>query len=214
MTQKQPTAGVVLAAGMSTRMGKSKLLMDLGGTILLARVVEAALASELEKLILVLGHEAEKVKASLDALIPNQRLSIVVNERYREGMASSLQAGLREVQAKYSSVMFLLGDQPFVDTAAINLLLHRFWESDKDICVPMQGNSRGNPVTFTCRFYDGIFGIRGDRGAREIVRNHPDNVLFVEIDDPLCFMDIDDAEDAEKLLSLLTSTPKRPRPFP
>lgn len=200
---KRPTAGIVLAAGMSTRLGRPKHLITLHGKTLLARVVAVALESELAEVILVLGHEAERVLAALGSLGCEERLRTVFNDRYEDGMAGSLQAGLLPVKERYPAVMFLLGDQPLIDADVINLLLHRFWSADKDICVPVQGGRRGNPVCFSRRFYEQILGIHGDTGAREIIVRHPGDVLLVEIDSPSFFLDIDRAEDLEMLLALL-----------
>lgn len=201
--RNQPTAGIVLAAGMSTRLGHPKHLIKLGGKTLLARVIAAALESELSEVVLVLGHEAGRVLAALGSLGCHERLRTVVNEGYEDGMAGSLQAGLLPVKEHFPAVMFLLGDQPLIDAGAINLLLRRFWSADKDICVPVQGERRGNPVCFSRHFYEQILGIQGDTGAREIIRKHPEDVLLVEIDSPFFFLDIDRAEDLERLLSLL-----------
>lgn len=199
---KRPTAGIVLAAGMSTRLGRPKHLITLDGKTLLARVVAAALESELAEVILVLGHEAGRVLAALGSPRCQERLRTVVNERYEDGMAGSLHAGLLPVKEQYPAVMFLLGDQPLIDAGIINLLLRRFWSSNKDICVPVQGERRGNPVCFSHRFYEQILGIQGDKGAREIIGSHPRDVLLVEIDSPSLFLDIDCAEDLERLLAL------------
>lgn len=201
-TRNHPTAGIVLAAGMSTRLGQPKHLVKVGGKTLLARVVAAALESELAEVALVLGPEAEKVLAALGPLGSHERLRTLVNERYQDGMAGSLKAGLAPMQEQYPAVMFLLGDQPLVDADAINYLLRSFWSSDRDICVPVQGARRGNPVCFGRRFYEQILRLQGDKGAREIITRHPDDVLSLEIDSPSFFLDIDCAEDLEKFQAL------------
>lgn len=204
--EKAPTAGIVLAAGMSTRMGageEPKQLLEVGGKPLLVWTLEAVLQSELDRVVLVLGHEAEKITAALAPLVSHHRLTVIVNKRYREGMAASLQAGLREVKDEFPSVMFLLGDQPLVGATTITLLLRRFRESDRDICVPVYEGTQGNPVIFSSRFYDRILGIRGDKGAREIIAAHSDDVLTVNIENSLRFLDVDSREDATKLLPLL-----------
>lgn len=201
--RNRPTAGIVLAAGMSTRLGRPKHLVKVDGKTLLALVVAAALESELSEVVLVLGHEAERVLAALGPLGFNERLQTVVNERYEDGMASSLQAGLLTVKEQYPAVMFLLGDQPLIDAGSINLLLRCFWSSGKDICVPVHGERRGNPVCFSRRFYEQIIGVQGDTGARDIIHRYPEDVLTVEIASPTFFLDIDRTEDLESILAHL-----------
>ena len=201
-TRNHPTAGIVLAAGMSTRLGQPKHLVKVGGKTILGRVVTAALESELAEIVLVLGPEADKVLAALGLLEGHKRLRTLVNERYQDGMAGSLKAGLVPMQELYPAVMFLLGDQPLVDADAINYLLRSFWSSDKNICVPVQGARRGNPACFGRRFYEQILRLQGDKGAREIIARHPDEVLSVEIDSPSFFLDIDCAADLERFQAL------------
>jgi molybdenum cofactor cytidylyltransferase len=187
-------------------MGKGegpKQMLEAGGKPLLAWTLEAALKSELAEVILVLGYEAERIQAALGPLAMHPRLKIVENARYREGMASSLQTGLQEVKNRFPSVMFLLGDQPLLGAETINLLLARFREADKGICVPVWGRRRGNPVIFARRYYDEVLAVRGDRGAREIIDAHPRDILPVAINDPRCFLDLDSAADARQLLPLL-----------
>jgi molybdenum cofactor cytidylyltransferase len=99
--------------------------------------------------------------------------------------------------------MFLLGDQPMLDSKTIDMLLEQFWSSNKDICVPVFEGKRGNPVIFSQKFYNHLAKITGDIGARNIIRNHPETVLASEIKNPLCFIDIDTQSDFDKLVELL-----------
>jgi molybdenum cofactor cytidylyltransferase len=203
--EKRPTAGIVLAAGLSARLGRAKQLIDVGGRPMLARVLGAALSSALDAVVLVLGHEADGIRVALVEDLSDPRLRILQNPKYREGMSSSLRVGLLPLTDDFPSVMFLLGDQPFMDARTINLLLERFWSSDKDICIPVCRGRRGNPAVFSRRFYGEILKLTGDRGARDIIRANREQVLQVEIQDSRCFLDIDNEEDARRL-----TAPRRP----
>ena len=203
MSWKKPTAGIVLAAGLSKRFGMPKQLLKLGGKTLIERVLGAALSSRLDRIILVLGHHSETVLEQIVDRKADPRLSIGINPAYRNGMSHSLRLGLEMAGADFTSVMFLLADQPLLNAEMIDRLLECFWSSDKDICVPVCGGRRRNPTLFTRRFYSRILKIQGDTGAREIIRSHPESVQAVEMDDPLRFFDIDTPTDLDRLKSLL-----------
>jgi molybdenum cofactor cytidylyltransferase len=95
--------------------------------------------------------------------------------------------------------MVIPSDHPFLDSTLIDLLLARFLDSERDICVPCYKGRRGVPVSFASRFYDEIMAIRGDIGAREIVLKNPESVLEVELQDDDSFIDIDTEEDLDRL---------------
>jgi len=178
-------------------------LLKLNDKLLLERVLDAALASRLAKVVLVLGHEHPKIIQALGLKSGRSRLQVVNNPRYWEGQSSSLQAGLSEIQPQISSVMFLLGDQPMLKTATIDLLLDRFWHSDRDICVPIWRGQRGNPTIFSRAMFCSLMAIEGDVGARQVIRENHKRVLSIELDDPLCFLDIDSPKDYEVIQKLL-----------
>jgi molybdenum cofactor cytidylyltransferase len=209
--KKRPIAGIILAAGMSTRFGKTKQLHTVGDSTILSMVIDAALKSDLDIVVLVLGHESEAIKASLGSVLANPRLITVINQCFQEGMSTSLKRGLREINDEFPSVMILMGDQPLLSHEVINLLIRTFKSSDKDICVPVYNGKRGLPVCFTGRFYDEMMCVVGDMGAREIIRNNPSEILAVEIYDSTCCMDIDEKEDVERLEVLLNEINKRIR---
>jgi len=202
---KTPTAGILLAAGESKRFGASKQLIRIEGRFLIERVLAAALESNLDRVLLVLGCEHERIRSRLGAWAGHSKFDLLVNPDYRGGLSTSLKSAVARIQGEFPAAMFLLGDQPLVDADLIDLLLARFAESEKPICVPTHRGVRGNPVLFASDFYPAILSLTGDRGARDLIAAHPDRVLAVEIPDPHVFLDIDRPEDVEPIARLLKS---------
>jgi molybdenum cofactor cytidylyltransferase len=203
MSLQKQTAGIILAGGSSTRFGRPKQLLKLKGKYLLEYVLTAALDSELNHVVLVLGHDHQNILQALGACTLHERLQVVINHRYLEGQSRSLQAGLLKIRQTFPSVMFLLGDQPLLDSNTIDHMLDRFRYSGKDICVPVCKDKRGNPTIFNRVLYDQLLAIEGDIGARNIIRANPERVLYLEMNDPLRFFDIDSQKDLTNLLLLL-----------
>ena len=202
---KTPTAGIILAAGESTRFGELKQLLAVGGHFLIEWVLSAALGSNLDHIVLVLGCEHERIRRSLGSATILPKCEILVNPDYPNGQSTSLKTGLLRVQHDFPSAMFLLGDQPLVDAALIDLLLERYLESQKAICAPTYRGKRGNPTIFGCAFYPELLKLSGDKGARDLIIAHPGDVLTVEIAEPAAFHDIDRPEDVEKATLWLQS---------
>jgi molybdenum cofactor cytidylyltransferase len=175
----------------------------LGGRLLIEWALTAALNSNLDQVLLVLGVEHERIWRSLSSATAHPKCKLLVNPDYRNGQSTSLKTGIASIRQRFPSVMFLLGDQPLVDTALINLLLERYKGSEKPICVPTYRGARGNPVLFARPFYSAILNHAGDTGARDIIKGHPHQVLAVEIQDPLVFLDIDCPQDVEPITRLL-----------
>lgn len=203
MPEDQQTAGIILAAGRSQRFGRPKQLLKLGNRYMLEWVLDAALASRLAKVVLVLGHEHQKIAGTLGSRLDHPKLEVAINPRYAEGQSRSLQAGLTTVRKLFDSVVFLLADQPLLQSSTIDHLLERFRKSEKYICVPVYRGKRGNPVIFRRALYCWLMALEGDVGARNIILGNPQHVLSVEVDDPLTFVDIDSAEDLLVLKDLI-----------
>jgi molybdenum cofactor cytidylyltransferase len=199
MIQEKPTAGIILAAGTSTRLGQPKQLLRLKDKYLIEWVLDAALNSRLSRIVLVLGYSHQKILQALGKKSQHPRLYIKINPQYKEGQGHSLRTGLSTVKDDFAAVIFLLGDQPMLNSATINTLLEKFWSTEKDICVPTHRGKRKTPTVFGRRYYRHLMDIKGDMGARQLIDANPDQVQTVEMHDPLCFFDVDTEQDFERL---------------
>jgi molybdenum cofactor cytidylyltransferase len=186
-------AAVVLAAGRATRMGGQKLLLPFAGRPLVQWAVDAALGSRAGETIVVVGHEAEQVVKVLE----DRPVTVVVNAGYEEGLSTSLQAGVRATGAGCDAAVFLLADQPFVDSALVDRLIDRFAESGAEVVRPLIGDRPAHPVLMSARLFPEILEQRGDVGGREVIDRRPERVCMVPVDDPRVAQDIDSMEDYE-----------------
>ena len=196
-------AGILLAGGASTRMGKTKQLLPLGGKTLVERVLIEALRSELERIVLVLGYQAGDIKKVITPLFPQPKLSIIENRQFKQGMSSSIIAGLSEIENTHDHVMILLGDMPFIHRDLINLLLRRYLRSGLPIGA-IEGKDRpAHPMIFSRALYPELLILRGDVGARALFGKYSDQVCLIEPEGPYDGRDIDTPEDyAEFQISL------------
>lgn len=175
-------AGVVLAAGLSSRLGRQKLLLPLPeGRPLVRLSVERVLAAGLDDVVVVLGRDAEAVGAALAGLA----VRTVVNPRYAEGQSTSLGAGLSALPAGTEAAVITLGDQPLPDPGVIGRLAAAFRQSGQPIVVPRYRDGRGNPVLFAASVFDELRAVTGDQGGRAVVARDPSRVAEVAVDAPM-----------------------------
>jgi molybdenum cofactor cytidylyltransferase len=189
------TAGVLLAAGASTRMGKPKQLLPVKGEPMLSAVLREVLASDLERVVLVLGHRAAEIRRTLGRTLRHPRLSVIENPSYPEGISSSIRAGLHEIRNGYDHVMMLLADMPFLDTGRINGLLHGCLKSESPLGAVAVAGRRSHPVMFSRELYDELENLRGDAGARSLFRKYADRVCLVASGEGYDDRDIDTPEE-------------------
>lgn len=188
-------AAIVLAAGRSSRMGTHKMLLPLGGRPLVAHTVAAACASHAEHVIVVVGHEAARVRA---ALAPG-RYVVVENPNHAQGMATSLRAGLAAVPSDCSGVLVVLGDQPLQSTKLLNRLIDAANATPDHILAASYDGKRGNPVYFARRFFHDLEAVTGDEGGRSVLRRHATDVIEVECGDLAPNLDADTPEDFARI---------------
>lgn len=190
-------AGVVLAAGRSARLGRNKQLLPLHGEPLLRHTLRNVLASRLDAVILVVGHEADSVEQAIAGL----PVDVVRNPDYAQGQSTSVRAGLAAMPPETEAAVFILGDQPGTDSTVIDALIDAWRESDAPVVAPRYSDRVGNPVLFDHRTFPEFASLTGDTGAKSVVAAHrrAGDLRLVSID-RLAPRDVDTEEDFEELL--------------
>ncbi len=187
-------SAILLAAGESKRMGRPKQLLPWQGKTLLLHILESLLASDADEIILVLGHEADRIRSSLPAL----PIKIAVNPDYRQGMASSLRQGLLAMDPGSEAFLLCLADQPGIGPEIMNTIISTFRQADpqRGIVRPVYRGRRGHPVLIGARYLEETLELlKGDVGARQILLNHPEDILDVDMEMDVILRDIDTPEE-------------------
>ena len=185
-------AGIVLAAGRSTRMApRNKLLETVRGEPLVRHAVRAQIEAGLSPVIVVTGHQPQEVDAALQGL----DVTAIHNPAFGEGLATSLRAGIAAVPAVVPAAVVSLGDMPNVGPEVIARLADSFRERPEALAVvPTLGGRRGNPVLLARAVFGSVATLTGDQGARRLLEAAGDAVVEVAIDDPAIALDIDTPE--------------------
>ncbi len=192
-------AGIILAAGSSSRMGAPKQLLPVDGVPLLARVTRHALSSGLDHVIVVLGCRSTEIHRELTRYCSNEKLGIVENSRWEEGISSSIIAGLSAVEERFDHAMILLGDMPNVYPGVIDLLIERYLDSGACIGAVAGEGRRCHPVVFGREMFFHLRALRGDVGARVLFDAFPQLVCLVTPDAPYDPGDVDTPEDYNRM---------------
>ena len=185
-------AAVLLAAGRSTRMGAvNKMIAEIGGKPLVRIAAEQALASRAQPVIVVTGHQRERIEAALAGL----PVRIVHNPDYADGLGTSLKDGIAAVPESADGAIVCLGDMPQVDAALIDRLIAAFDpERGALIVVPSIEGRRGNPVVWSRRFFHDLMQIQGDIGARHLIGTYAEAVAEVPVAGEAALTDVDTPE--------------------
>lgn len=184
-------SAILLAAGQSKRMGKLKQLMPFGQSTIVGQAVDNLLGSAVDEVIVVVGYKAEDVIKAIAA----KPVKLVINPDYEQGMSTSIIAGLNLVHSGVQGVMLALGDQPLVNSQTINRLIEEFYKHDKGIAVPTYQGRGGHPIIFASKYKKQLLKLRGDVGGRQIIEDHPDDVLEVAVDSESIVADFDTTDD-------------------
>ena len=190
-------SGIILAAGLSTRMGEPKQLLPFGNSTIIETVIDNMLGAKLEKVIVVIGHEAEKIRTH----IQHKPIITVFNPDYREGMLTSAQRGVASLPESADAFALTLVDAPFITSELVDLVIDAYNQTDRGIAVPSYNYRRGHPVVFDRRYADAILALDEESGGvRSLFKRYADDIHYVSVDTDHVLRDIDYREDYEEAL--------------
>ena len=195
------TTAIVLAAGMSSRMGRPKALIEVGGVRMLDRILATLKEAGIDRVVVVLGDHASEIRNAVR--IPPA--TVVENPDFADGMASSLRAGVRASGPRSKTVMVVLADQPFVSPDTLRRLVRRAEGDDGSIFIPTYKGVWGNPVLFDTRLAPEVERIGGDVGCRAMFPNHAGEIREVPVEDPGILVDIDTEAELRGLEGAIAS---------
>lgn len=188
--------GLILAAGESSRMGTDKALLLYRGRTFLEHILATLHEAGLKQLTVVLGHHANEIQRTAKLT----GTEVVVNQDYRRGQTSSLQAGLRALDRPgVHAVVLCLVDHPVVSAEVIRKLVTAFEQSAAPVVIPTHQGQRGHPVLISRALFADLLALGTSEGANTVVRKYRDSTQFVEVDDPGVLIDVDDPESYRRL---------------
>jgi molybdenum cofactor cytidylyltransferase len=187
-------SGIILASGLSRRMGSDKLLLSVDGIAIVERVMQAADASLLDDIVVVYQNPAVRTLAG------SYRIRPVYNPDAAHGQSASVRAGVRAAMPQTQAYLFLTGDQPFITAGTIDVLIEAWHKSPVGIIVPAYGGRRGSPTIFSATFTTELLALDGDRGGRAIMEQYPDAVRCVDMPDADAGIDIDTPAQYEHII--------------
>ena len=187
-------AGVVLAAGSSTRMGRNKLFFELDGETLLKRSVGRAIDAGLDPVLVVVGHEAERARAELSGLA----CTPVDNPDHAQGINRSLRTGISHVPDRARAAVVMLADMPFVTSRMIASLVTHYRESTAPLVISAYGHVNAPPMLYDRALFQELRQMSGEGCGRQVVRRHRDEAIAVSWPEA-ALQDIDVPEDYERI---------------
>ena len=187
-------AGLVLAAGESSRMGADKALLTYRGHTFIETIVRTLRHGGVTRIAVVLGHHADEIRRAVDL----SDVLVVVNEAYRQGQTSSLQAGLRALDSRegpsLEAIVFCLVDHPAVSAEVIQTLVATFRASGSPVVIPTYKGQRGHPVLIGHALFGELLALSPAAGANTVTRKYRDATQFVEVNDMGILVDVDDPD--------------------
>jgi len=182
---------IVLAAGESKRMNAPKMLLPFRGSTILETTIGNIAESEVSNIMVVLGAYSKEILSVVD----NMPVTYCINDKYKDGMLSSVKCGFRNLPPVFESVLVFPGDQPLISPGIINEVIKAWRRTSKGIVVPVYRKKRGHPLLIDYKYREEINRLDADKGLRSLAEKYPDDVFEVETDSKCILKDIDNKED-------------------
>ena len=184
---------ILLAAGQSKRIPKeNKLIKNFKGKPLINHILKSLIRSKVNKIIIVLGYEKNKVKK---ILIKNKKINFIFNKNYKNGISSSIKTGIKKINKKNKGFIILQSDMPYIKISYINKIYNSLLNKNNLVCALKYKNKVGNPIGFNIAILDKFKKIKGDIGAKHIVKKLKKSTNFIKVTSSKFFKDLDLKKD-------------------
>jgi molybdenum cofactor cytidylyltransferase len=187
-------SAIILAAGMSSRMGRPKQLLNVGNSTLIRIVTENVLVSNVDEVIVVTGCKQKEVNAAINDL----PVKVIFNPCYKAGQGTSLALGVKSISESTSAFLVFMVDQPLISASLIDMLIGEFKKRRCLVLRPVCKGLPGHPVIFSNSLSAELKDLKGDEGARQMLKKLEDKVEYFPVRDEAVIFDIDTPEDFKK----------------
>ena len=186
-------SAILLAAGQSKRIrGENKLLKKYKGKILINHILKSLIKSKANKIIIVLGYEARKIKK---IALKSKKIIFVFNSNYAKGISTSIKCGLKKISKKNIGFLITHADMPLVSKTILNTLCSALKSKNKEIFVPVYKKRIGNPLAFKYSMIKSLKRIKGDRGAKKLIRSNKSKIKLMKMKSKSILIDFDQLKD-------------------
>ena len=189
---QRPVGAIILAAGLSSRMGEPKVLLPWGDKTIIEHIIEQLTISRVDHIVVVTGHMAQEVKSIVKPL----GVKVVHNRSYKSGeMLSSLKAGLKAMPDHIAAAMIVLGDQPRIQPKVIYQVLSAYAEGTHDIVAPSYKMRRGHPILIGRKYWGELLNLPRNGAPRDVINAHNDQIHYIKVNTDSVLKDVDTPED-------------------
>ena len=186
-------SAILLAAGQSKRMqGQNKLLKKYKKKYLINHILNTLVKSKVKNIFLVLGFQNLKVRK---IIIKSEKIKCIYNKKYKSGLSSSIQTGLKKISKKNIGFLIVHADMPLVSKRIINVLCSAVKNKNKEIFVPVYKKKFGNPLAFRYSMIKSLKKIKGDKGAKKIIKTNKSKIKLIKVNSKSILIDFDQLQD-------------------